>query len=220
MDSEKILNTNNSWKCLQDKAYNALQPELVYSYYAAGPTEKINYNEYPVNWQQQNYNDESWQQAQQLFNGLPKGVFYWTLGWMLIPRSIPPMEITPQRLQTIRTAKGIEIGTDFLNGKKSFTVPANTSVTVLIDQGFLTTAYPVLQFSNGKNAVIDISYSEALYVDEGTKKDWLGMISFGSIFGLIGFWWFVGLLGVRVTPHLHTMRATAFPRDETGQFPE
>lgn len=171
-DAEKVVNTDKSWKCLQDKAYSPLQPDLIYTYYAAGPTEKINYNEYPSEWQQLNYNDANWQQAQQLFNGLPKGVFYWTLGWMLVPRAIPQMEITQQRIQTIRSAKGVDIDANFLQGKKSFSVPANTSATVLIDQDFLTTAYPVLQFSKGKNAVIDISYAEALYVDEGSQKDW------------------------------------------------
>ena len=41
-----------------------------------------------------------------------------------------------------------------------------------LDQSFLTTAYPVLQFSKGKNAAIDLSYAEALYIDEGAQKNW------------------------------------------------
>ena len=42
-ENEKAVNTNNSWKCIQDNAYTPLQPDLVYSYYAAGPTEKIDW---------------------------------------------------------------------------------------------------------------------------------------------------------------------------------
>ena len=47
-----------------------------------------------------------------------------------------------------------------------------TSASILLDQGYLTDAYPVLQFSKGKNASITLSYAEALYVSEPDKKDW------------------------------------------------
>ena len=171
-ENEKIVNTNNSWKCMQDNAYTPLQPDLVYSYYAAGPTEKIDFNFYPNGWMNAAYKDDDWQPAQQLFNGLPKGVFNWTLGWMLVPRPIPQMEITMQRLQKIRSVNAINISSDFLKGSGNFTIPANTKTSLLLDQSFLTTAYPVLQFSNGKNAAIDLSYAEALYIDEGAQKNW------------------------------------------------
>ena len=171
-ENEKAVNTNNSWKCIQDNAYTPLQPDLVYSYYAAGPTEKIDYNLYPNGWMNTEYKDDNWQPAQQLFNGLPKGVFNWTLGWMLVPRPIPQMEITLQRLQKIRSSNGINITDDFLNGNTAFAIPANTKTSILLDQSFLTTAYPVLQFSKGKNAAIDLSYAEALYIDEGAQKNW------------------------------------------------
>ncbi|MDP9230407.1 MAG: alpha-rhamnosidase, partial [Bacteroidota bacterium] len=193
-ERENIVNTNDSWKCLTDSAYSPMQPKLIYTYYAAGPTEKIDYNHYPSGWMSNTYSDASWQPAQQLFNGLPKGVFFWTLGWMLIPRSIPQMEITEQRLREVRSSSGINttneflkvnneqqiregwlsINTtnEFLKGNKNFIVPANTKVSILFDQTFLTTAYPVLKFGKGKDAIIDISYAEALYIDEGTKKNW------------------------------------------------
>ena len=169
---EKMVNTNSSWLCMKDSAYNPLQPQLIYTYYAAGPTERIDYNYYPHGWAEENYNDASWKPAQQLFNGLPKGVFFWTLGWMLVPRTIPPMEITQQRLQQVRSSGSMSITSDFLKGNKAFTVPANTKLSLLIDQSFLTTAYPVLKFSKGKNALIGLSYAEGLYINEGDKTDW------------------------------------------------
>jgi len=52
------------------------------------------------------------------------------------------------------------------------TIPANANVTILLDQEFLTNAYPVLQFSKGKDAVITIGYAEALYINEEANKDW------------------------------------------------
>src|SRR5690606_1330418 len=44
-------------------------------------------------------------------------------------------------------------------------------VTLLIDQNYLTNAYPVLKFSKGNGSVIRIGYAEALYVNQGTN-DW------------------------------------------------
>ena len=103
-DKEKIVNTDKSWLCTQDSAYSPLMPSLIYTYYAAGPTEKIDYHHFPSGWMETNLNESSWKPAQQLFNGLPKGVFFWSLGWMLVPRNIPQMEITEQRLQKIRSS--------------------------------------------------------------------------------------------------------------------
>src|SRR6185503_2269637 len=59
-----------------------------------------------------------------------------------------------------------------LKGNNSLTIPSNTKLSLLLDQNFLTTAYPVLKFSKGKNAVIALSYAEGLYIDEGDKTNW------------------------------------------------
>jgi len=138
----------------------------------AGPGEKIDYANYPADWQSNNYNDNAWAQAKQIVSGLPKGVMQSDLSWMLIPRSIPQVELTPQRLQTARSVTGINLPAAFPSVKTSFTIPANTSVTILLDNGFLTNAYPVLQFSKGKDAYITLGYAEALYIDEGNIKNW------------------------------------------------
>src|SRR5436190_20572334 len=117
-----------------------------------------------------NYNDRGWNSSYQLTNGLPKGVFSWSNGWMLVPRSIPQMEITEQRLLQVRSSTGISVNDNFLKGNNSFIVPANTRISLLLDQSVLTTAYPVLKFSKGKNATISFSYAEGLYINEGDSK--------------------------------------------------
>jgi len=169
---EKLVNTNSSWLCIMDSAYSPLQPKLIYLYYAAGPTERIDLNQYPVGWEGSAYNDATWKPAHQLFNGLPKGVFFWTLGWMLTPRQIPSMEIKEQRLSQVRLSSVTDVKNDFLAGNNSFSIPAHSKQSLLLDQGFLTTAYPVLKFSKGKNASLHLSYAEGLYIDEGDKTDW------------------------------------------------
>ncbi|TKK65579.1 alpha-rhamnosidase [Ilyomonas limi] len=167
--TEAIVNTDASWKCAKDTAYNPLPVDIHYAYYVAGPGERVDFNAYPQRWEQPDFNDESWKQASPVFNGLPKGVFDYTYGWMLVPRSIPQVELTPQRLQSVRTVSGTTIPPAFPATKQAFTVPANTQVSILLDQGFETNAYPVLQFSGGKGATITIGYTEALYKKEGDK---------------------------------------------------
>jgi hypothetical protein len=170
--AEEILNTNNSWKCMRDSAYNPLQPLLIYTYYAAGAAEKFDMNYYPENWTNINYNDAAWLNAHELFEGVPKDVNHWSTGWMLIPRSIPMMELTQQRLQQIRKQENISVDGNFLQGGHPVKIPAHTTVHLLFDQGFETTAFPILKFSDGKDADMTLTYAEALYVNEADSVDW------------------------------------------------
>lgn len=171
-EEEKILNTNTSWKCTTDSSYSPLRPDLIYTYYVAGPGEKIDFARTANGWNNIQYNDSGWAKATQIVSGLPKGVFQTDLSWMLTPRTIPSMELTEQRLQKVRSVTGMSLPAAFPSTKSSFTVPANTSVKILLDNGVLTDAYPVLQFSEGKNADIKLGYAEALFIDEGNDKNW------------------------------------------------
>ena len=73
------------------------------------------------------------------------------------------MELTPQRFQSIRQGNDFIADKDLLQGGHPVTIPAHTTAHVLFDQSFLTTAFPVLQFSKGKDADIKLTYAEALY---------------------------------------------------------
>jgi hypothetical protein len=171
-ENEKMINTDKSWKCRRDSSYSPKEPMLIYTYYVAGPGETINYNKAVKEWKNADFNDASWQPAQQITRGLPKGVFGFGLGWMLESRTIPPMELTVQRLSKLRKADGIQLSEYFPATKTAITIPSNTNAAFLLDQGYLTNAYPVLQFSKGKNAAVTIGYAEALYVEERNEKNW------------------------------------------------
>ncbi|HEU4904020.1 MAG TPA: alpha-L-rhamnosidase C-terminal domain-containing protein, partial [Flavisolibacter sp.] len=171
-ENEEIINTNKSWKAAKDKSTEPLPPQLIYSYYVAGPGEKVNMHNAEEGWMRSGFSDGAWQNAQEILHGLPKGVFDLSEGWMLVPRSIPPMELREQRLATLRRADGLSVPAAFPQKKTPVTVPPNTTATLLLDQGHLTNAYPVLAFSNGKDAVVSLSYAEALYINEGEEKDW------------------------------------------------
>lgn len=170
--AERIADTNASWKYFKDKSYSPLTPDLTYAYYALGPGEKVNYTSYPSGWEKTDYNDAAWTSPKLVSYGLPKGVFDWFYNWMLVPRAIPQMELTPQRFQSVRESSGVKVPASFPSSKVSIEIPANSKATLLLDQGYLTNAYPVIQFSKGKLAMIEVHYAEALFIDEGTGTHW------------------------------------------------
>lgn len=169
---EEVINTDDSWKCMHDTAYSPLQPQLIYTYYAVGATEKVNMNVYPGDWTSLNFDDSKWMNAHELFIGVPKNINHWSTGWMLVPRQIPLMELTQQRLHKIRLQQNINADDSFLQGNHAIKIPAYTTAHILFDQSFLTTAFPVLKFSKGKNADLVLTYAEALYVNEPDSIDW------------------------------------------------
>lgn len=160
--AESVVNTDKSWQYMQDKRYSPLTPDLIYTFYVAGPGDKVDMtiasNPFTT--------EQGWTNCRQLSNGLPKGVFEWSDGWMLTPRNIPAMEMKPERMKSVVRSENINLPQGFPSSKKSFSIAANTKATILIDQGHLTNAYPILNFSKGDDAVISIGYAEALYIKE------------------------------------------------------
>jgi hypothetical protein len=86
-----------------------------------------------------------------------------------MPSILPPSELTVQRLKVLRKAVGVTPPETFPGVKTSVTIPAHTSATMLLDQGFNTNAYPTLLFSGGKESGISISNAEALYTKYPNK---------------------------------------------------
>lgn len=170
--AEEVANTNETWKCLHDTAYHPLEVQLVYSYYVAGPGELVDMNRQPKNWQLYGFNDSAWPQAVRLANGYPKGQFTFTNGWMLVPSPIPAREMVMQRLKVMRKAEGVKLPASFPAQEGPVTIPANTRATILLDQTYLTNAYPTIVFSKGKGAGISMSYAEGLYIIEPGNKNW------------------------------------------------
>ena len=86
---------------------------------------------------------------------------------VLTPRDIPMMEETLQRIGSVRRYQGIDEKPRFIEGGAPLTIPAGTVCSVLLDQGFLTTAYPELILSGGAGASVRLTYSEAMFNDKG-----------------------------------------------------
>lgn len=169
---EKVVNTKEGWKVLNDISYKPCSTdngERLKEFMVIGPGDKINAVQYPWGWEQTGYNDSAWKPARILENpvavaGYGQGGYHW-----LTPRNIPLMEESLQRIPTVRRATGMEVSSEFLKGKKYLQIPANKTVSVLLDQSFNTVAYPELLVSGGKGSTIKITYAEALF-DKNHQK--------------------------------------------------
>ena len=168
--AEQIVNTNGSWNVFKNKAYmpaSADAKETLGQFIVVGPCDRVDGSQYPWNWENIAFNDESWSKAKTIDVGHPRGVGT-DINWVLTPRRIPLMEQREQRFASIRKAS-FNVPDGFLQGKTKLTIPANQKVILLFDQGTLTTGYPELRTSKGKGSRIKLIYSEAMFDSKGNK---------------------------------------------------
>jgi alpha-L-rhamnosidase len=157
--AEDVLNTNKSWKCIVEQAY---QPFPGWFPIAASKGEIVDMNKIITGWNALDFDDSKWPLAEELFDAQPKGHGD-GYGWMLTASPLPQMELTSQRISTLRKAIGISVPAGFPKAKVPLVIPANTIVTLLLDQDTLTNAYLNLAFSGGKDGSITVRYAETLY---------------------------------------------------------
>jgi len=170
-ETEAIANTNASWKIFKNEAYSPLPYDRNRAglYLDVGPGEQIEGTKYPWNWTALNFNDSLWKAPVTLSPGSPKGIH---LGGQpfLVPRKIPFMKMEKKRLAKIALAKGIQGNDGFIKGTSSLVIPSHTNAIILLDQTYLTNAYPEIKISGGRNASLTILYSEAMYDSSSNRK--------------------------------------------------
>lgn len=159
-EKEEIINTDKTWRGIRDEAFKPLTGVGYPTYYVAGPGEMIDMHLMIKDWASASFNDGNWLQAKELDRGQPKGITN-AFGWMLVPSSIPQMEMADQRINSLRYAKGFTAPTGFPTTKTAVTIPANTKASMLLDQSFLTNAYLTLSLSGGDKAGISLTYCES-----------------------------------------------------------
>ena len=163
---EEIINTNDTWKTIKDQGYKPLLVKVA-GYYVAGPGELVDMNRYVKNWEKPSFDDTKWVRARVIKQGEPKELSVNSTGWMLVPSPLPQMEMSRQRLALTRKAEGVKIPEEFPSANAKVVIAPNSKATILLDQTFLTNAYPTLEFSGGKNASISMGYAEGLYIHQG-----------------------------------------------------
>ncbi|MCW3807751.1 amylo-alpha-1,6-glucosidase [Plebeiibacterium marinum] len=160
---EYDFNTNSKWFCNKDEAYQPLAQKVV-GYYALGAGEMVDMNQSPTDWMASDCSMENWLKAKQITPGVTKAsTTLISSPWLLVSSEIPPVELTQQRLARVCKAKGVSVPKTFPVEKSKITVPSNSQIQLLLDQNFLTNAYPTLEYSKGKDAVVSMKYAEALY---------------------------------------------------------
>jgi hypothetical protein len=185
--NEEILNTNNTWRCIRDIGH---MPVPGY-FFAASKGELVDMNQaVKGDWTAVDYNDTDWPTATKIMDGRLKGTA-WGIDWALVPSTLPAREMTYQRILKLRNAIGINVPSVFPEKKTDVTIPANTTVTLLLDQTFETNAYVTLNFSGGKDAGISLGYAESLYqkgshgVNKGNRNEVVGKEFVGRIDSII-----------------------------------
>ena len=169
--TEKAANTDGSWKIYQNPAYSPVKNDMpkLRTYIVVGDGDRVDGAQYPWGWEQPGFDDKAWVAAKAL--GFPtKARGLGSDGnWGLVPRQIPMMQEFPTRLATVRRVENGNMDARFLQGKAPVTIKANTKAVFLLDQGYLTNAYPELTVSRGKGAVVTLAYAEAM-IDAKNQK--------------------------------------------------
>ncbi|MDR3751453.1 MAG: alpha-L-rhamnosidase C-terminal domain-containing protein [Terracidiphilus sp.] len=174
------ISTPKDWMVEVEEGHTPLGRNAVsfQAYMATGPGEQIDAAHYDWNWSTPAGSGAAgaWVPAatplrDSIYSHVNRGHSADTTGdnaWGLVPDRLPHMEYSPTSTgQTVRTE---------LPALKAFpaapvTVPASSHVRLLLDRKTLTTSYPLLTVSGGKDSQIRITYSEALYDKNGHKGD-------------------------------------------------
>ncbi|MEI7829628.1 MAG: alpha-L-rhamnosidase C-terminal domain-containing protein [Prolixibacteraceae bacterium] len=182
-EAEKLVNTSGgSWKCTRNEAYSPKAVEWMtdrntidFGLYVGNPTDSIRADKYPWGWETTAYDDSKWLPAKwcdiaggrdQQFAG---GILYGG-GKLLVPRRTGILKEEKILFAGIRRSSGMEVKDDFLKETGSLTIPANTKVSILIDQTVETMGYPEMLVSGGKDARIQAIYAENMIVKNHSPK--------------------------------------------------
>ncbi|MEE9439951.1 MAG: alpha-L-rhamnosidase N-terminal domain-containing protein [Saprospiraceae bacterium] len=167
-DNVVNINTkpNENWKIHHDLGYDytPITSDSVGGYYAAGPGDILYADKHPWNWKQKMFDDSSWAtpRAATVEFAVGRGFLFGST-WYLVPRAIPKMTNIPTPITKVVRSEGILLPKNIFTNDKSVTIPAHSTVSILLDQGHHTIGHPELVFSKGKNAKIKITYAESLF---------------------------------------------------------
>ena len=180
-EATSVVNTDESWLCRQDSSYRPVpvstfgpRPDMVgmYGYYVAGPGDRVDMSRRISDWASPSLDTTDWAHAEPISPGIPRN----TVGmdarnpWRLQLSVVPPMGRTPERLVAVRRAEGMQVPEGFPTTAVPVTIPPRTTATLLLDQSYLTNAYPTLHLGGGAGAKVVLVYAEALYEEDLRTK--------------------------------------------------
>lgn len=161
---EAVVNSDESWLVKESMAFTPVASIA----HIVGPQDQIYAHRYLWGWQNEGFNVENWDSAVVSEVAVPLDVEHESIR-RLVPRNIPMLEERQQRFSAIRKFTGLKESDFFFKGTGKLEIHPWADVTILLDQGSLTTAFPELILSGGKGARITVTYAEALFDHEGNK---------------------------------------------------
>ncbi|MBN1445383.1 MAG: alpha-L-rhamnosidase [Candidatus Omnitrophica bacterium] len=165
-EKERIADTRqgNGWNSFYNKGYAPYMEGMETSFFiAVGPGEKIDGNLYPWGWEKEEFDDSCWQDVRKSFpRALPREDKTWGGVSYLVPRPIPFMVEERGFFKKAVLSGGVEVPDDFICGRKELVVPPESSVSLILDNGVMTTAYPEMEISGGKGASVTACYAESM----------------------------------------------------------
>jgi len=166
------IHSDQTWSVAIDKGLSTLPkpPELRKFYYVGSPTEELDASSYNWTWDDPKVkmrSEDGWKNASIIGQASARGTMFAQVAWQLVPDTLPLMEGIDEPSGKVVRVTGLASVAGFPT--EAFTIPAHKEVTILMDAGHLTTAYPELGFSKGRGAEIKLTYAEALYDAEGNK---------------------------------------------------
>ena len=167
--AERAADSNESWEVEQEKGFLTLPTpaEVLKFYYVAEPATRTDGRKFDWGWNSDSGGHALWGKATPIEPASIEGGSLQNDNWQLVADPLPPMQEEWRPAGRVVRATGMEVPNSFPG--QAFTVPANSRISVLLDNAILTTAYPELRLSGGKDAVARLTYAEALVDDKGEK---------------------------------------------------
>ncbi len=159
-DTARVADTGPSWKCERDEAYSPIvvTSGQMHGYYVAGPCDRVDAAKHSWGWETPGFDDAQWKNASVVGPAAGREARDVHTRWMLVERSIPPMQEAALSMPTLRRVTGISTPSRLVE----LTIPSRSHATLLLDQTHLTTGYPELTISGGKGSVVKLRYAETL----------------------------------------------------------
>jgi hypothetical protein len=184
-EAERAADTNASWEVEEETGLQTLRTEVA-GYYASEPGLRIDGAEWDWDAAGTEANPgrtateeaakpqrddpmrrRRWSKALTLGPGVPRGARDAPNNWQLVADPLPVLERTERPPGKVVRVTGMPAPTAF--PREGLLVAPNSRASVLLDNGELTTGYPVLTVRDGRGAKIRLIYAEALVDERGQK---------------------------------------------------
>jgi alpha-L-rhamnosidase len=168
-ETEQAANTNDGWWSEEEPGFEAASVSMseLKGYYAADPIEKIDARLFDWTWDAATSTSRRWKKAEPIGPAAERGTGDTPNNWQLVKNPLPGMESREKPGGRVVRSSGLTTNGGFPDGPVE--IAAHQKVSILLDNGELTTAFAELAVSGGRDARIRVTYAEALKNDKGEK---------------------------------------------------